>query len=170
MSDTVPGRGSHGVDRYSDHVPTAEEASRSLIAAAFELRRALREYMDTSGTDATLPEAQSEVLHDVAHHPGTRIGAVADRLSRRPNTVSTLVRILSDKDLIERRPDPTDGRVSTLFVKDERSARRDRRSELRIGVLAQELTALDEGDLDTLTTAIGILDRVNRSLRVHAPR
>ncbi|MDI9903212.1 helix-turn-helix domain-containing protein [Rhodococcus sp. IEGM 1409] len=63
-----------------------------------------------------MPEAQSEVLHDVAHHPGTRIGAVADRLSRRPNTVSTLVRTLSDKDLIERRPDPTDGRVSTLFV------------------------------------------------------
>ncbi len=145
MSDTVPGRGSHEVDRYSDRVPTAEEASRSLIAAAFELRRALREYMDTSGTDATLPEAQSEVLHDVAHHPGTRIGgAVADRLSRRPNTVSTLVRTLSDKDLIERRPDPTDGRVSTLFVKDERSARRDRRSELRIGVLAEELASLDE--------------------------
>lgn len=95
---------------------------------------------------------------------------MADRLSRRPNTISTLVRTLSDKDLIERRPDTTDGRVSTLFVKDERSARRDRRSELRIGVLAQELAGLDEGDLDTLTAAIGILDRVNRSLRVHAPR
>lgn len=170
MSDTVPGRGSDGIDRYADRVPTAEEASRSVIAAAFELRRALREYMDASGTDATLPEAQSEVLHDVAHHPGTRIGAVADRLSRRPNTVSTLVRILSDKDLIERRPDPTDGRVSTLYVKDERSARRDRRSELRIGVLAEELESLDEGDLDTLSAAIDIFDRVNRSLRDHAPR
>ncbi|MDZ7918098.1 MAG: MarR family winged helix-turn-helix transcriptional regulator [Rhodococcus sp. (in: high G+C Gram-positive bacteria)] len=170
MSDTVSERESHGIDRYSTRVPTTEEASRSLIAAAFELRRALREYMDASGTDATLPEAQSEVLHDVAHHPGTRIGAVADRLSRRPNTVSTLVRTLSDKDLIERRPDPTDGRVSTLYVKDERSARRDRRSELRVGVLAEELASLDEGDLDTLTAAIGILDRVNRSLRDHAPR
>ncbi|MGV0152957.1 MarR family winged helix-turn-helix transcriptional regulator [Rhodococcus sp. GB-02] len=170
MSDTVSGRESHGIDRYSTRVPTTEETSRSLIAAVFELRRALREYMDTSGTDATLPEAQSEVLHDVAHHPGTRIGAVADRLSRRPNTVSTLVRTLSDKDLIERRPDPTDGRVSTLYVKDERSARRDRRSELRVGVLAEELASLDEGDLDTLTAAIGILDRVNRSLRDHAPR
>ncbi|TSD45570.1 winged helix-turn-helix transcriptional regulator [Rhodococcus sp. KBS0724] len=151
-------------------MPIAEDASRSLIASTFELRRALREYMDPSGTDETLPEAQSEVIHDIAHHPGTRIGAVARRLAKRPNTVSTLVRILTDKDLIERRPDPSDGRVSTLYVKDERSARRDRRTEQRIHALAGELSHLTPEDVDTLIAASRILDSVNYSLRVHAPR
>ncbi|MGC0362374.1 DNA-binding MarR family transcriptional regulator [Rhodococcus sp. 27YEA15] len=149
---------------------TPDDASRSLITATFELRRALREYMDTSGTDETLPEAQSEVLHDVADHPGTRIGDVAKRLSRRPNTVSTLVSVLADKGLLERKPDPADGRVSTLFVNGERGARRDRRSELRIGALAHELAALGEEELTLLIDATAVIDRINRSLRFNAPR
>ncbi|MEE2057122.1 MarR family winged helix-turn-helix transcriptional regulator [Rhodococcus artemisiae] len=145
------------------------DLSRALIDAAFELRRALREYMVTSGEDETLPEAQSEVLHDVANNPGTRIGEVARRLSLRPNTVSTLVRHLEDKGLLERRPDPADGRVSTLTISGERTARRDRRAERRVSALADEVDMLPSEDLRRLTDALPVLARLNVSLRTHSP-
>jgi len=151
----------------SDHRP--DELARRTIDAAFELRRALREYMDSSGSDETLPEAQSEVLRDVADHPGTRIGQIARRLSLRPNTVSTLVRTLEDKGLLVRAPDPSDRRVSTLTVADTRAERRDRRAERRVNVLAAELHRLRPDDLGTLADALSVLDRVNTSLRTHSP-
>lgn len=125
--------------------------------------------MDPSGADETLPEAQSEVLRDVAEHPGTRIGEVARRLALRPNTVSTLVRTLVDKGLLERQVDPRDGRAGTLHLANGRDARRDRRAERRVGVLAGELARLDDDELRALTDALPVLERLNTHLRAHSP-
>ncbi|MFD9666555.1 MarR family winged helix-turn-helix transcriptional regulator [Rhodococcus sp. NPDC059968] len=146
-----------------------DRLSHALIDAAFELCRALGEYMDTFGADETLPAAQSGVLHDVGNHPGTRIGEVARRLSLRPITVSTLVRTPAGKGLLDRRPDPADGRVSTLALSGARAARRDRRAERRIDVLAGELGRLHPDDSRAWSDALPVLERLDVSLRTHSP-
>lgn len=141
------------------------DAASALIDAAFDLRRVLRSHMENTGTDETLPLAQSEVLHDIAAHPGTRLGDIAERLRLRPNTVSTLVKVLTEKKLIDSAADPRDGRARLLHLSAERGARRDRRSERRAAALAAELGNLDTDEYDALLAALPVLNKVNESLR-----
>lgn len=142
-----------------------ETTARRLLDVAFDLRRVLRAHLDDSGTDETLPLAQSEVLHDVAANPGSRIGDVALRLRLRPNTVSTLVRILVDKGLLERAPDPDDGRAVVLRIDGERAARRERRTDRRIEVIAAELDSLSAAERRTVEKALPTLAKLNDALR-----
>lgn len=132
---------------------------------AFDLRRVLRAHLDDSGTDETLPLAQSEVIRTVSAFPDSRIGDIAERLKLRPNTVSTLVRALVDKGLLERRPDPADGRAVVLRVDGERAARRDRRTDRRVQVVGAELDRLTASELRAVEEALPALAKLNDALR-----
>ena len=121
--------------------------------------------MDEDGTDVTLPLAQSEVLRDIGTHPDTRLGEVAARLRLRPNNVSTLVKILAEKRLVDIAADPSDGRARVLRLSGEREARRDRRSERRAHALAAELSYLDETEQAALLAALPVLTKINSALR-----
>nr|WP_296767947.1 MarR family transcriptional regulator [Rhodococcus sp. (in: high G+C Gram-positive bacteria)] len=142
-----------------------ERTARELLDVAFDLRRVLRTHLDDSGTDETLPLAQSEVIRTVSAFPDSRIGDIAERLKLRPNTVSTLVRTLVDKGLLERRPDPVDGRAVVVRVNDERAARRVRRTDRRVDVVGIELDRLTASDLRAIDKALPALVKLNNALR-----
>jgi DNA-binding MarR family transcriptional regulator len=137
---------------------THEALAAAVISAALDLRRVLRRHLPVEGADATLTAAQSEVLHDVTRHPGSRIREVAERLRVAPNTVSTIVKHLGELGLLDRRPDPTDGRAAALFVTTDRTARRERRSDQRALVLAGLLDQLAPADRATLEQAVPVLN------------
>ncbi|MFC8178457.1 MarR family winged helix-turn-helix transcriptional regulator [Rhodococcus sp. NPDC057297] len=142
-----------------------DDVARGLLEVAFGLRRVLRLHLDTSGTDETLPLAQAEVVRTILAFPDSRIGDVAARLRLRPNTVSTLVRTLVDKGLVDRHPDPADGRAVVLRVNGERAARRERRADRRIEVLSAEIAKLSAAERRAVEDAVPILAKVNDALR-----
>lgn len=142
-----------------------ELVARGLLDTAFDLRRVLRLHLDESGTDETLPLAQAEVIRTVAAFPDSRIGDIADRLKLRQNTVSTLVRTLVEKGLLERRPDPSDGRAVVVRVNDERAARRERRTDRRVEVLSAEIAKLSAAERKAVERALPTLAKLNDALR-----
>src|SRR5699024_8242209 len=80
------------------------------------LRRVLRASVRRDIPWETLPMAQIEVLQRLADEPGIRISELAHRHRLATNTVSTLVQQMVASDLIERTPDPADGRASVLTM------------------------------------------------------
>lgn len=144
--------------------------ARSLIDFALDLRRVLRRQLADADPDDGLSPAMSELLHDVAAHPGTGIRAAAERLNLAPNTVSGLVRALSERGLVERLPDPDDGRAARLFVTAERGRRRDRRADERAARLATALADLSPADRAALDAVLPALHTLITDLRAEPPR
>ena len=102
--------------------------------------------MQDSGV--TLP--QLALLDWVAAFPGCSIHAIADGLGLTAPTVSVGVRRLERIGLLERQPDPKDGRAILLFLtaqgqklcQQARAFRQDRVRRLLRGLTAEESTTL----------------------------
>jgi DNA-binding MarR family transcriptional regulator len=145
-------------------------AARSLIDFALDLRRVLRRQLADDEPDDLLTPAMSELLHDVAAHPGTGIRAAAARLNLAPNTVSGLVRALVDRGLLERGPDPDDRRATRLSLTAARVERRARRADRRAERLAEHLAGLSPADRAALDAALPVLRALIADLRDEPPR
>ena len=68
---------------------------------------------------AGYPEVRASygsILIPLYEDDGLRIGEVARRARLSKQTLTTLVRLLERDGLVERRPDPEDGRASLLFL------------------------------------------------------
>jgi len=117
-----------------------------------------------SGTPSPLPEAQVEILRLVRREPGIRVHDVAAQLQLAPNTVSTLVQLLSAEGMIERRRDPADGRVTRLGLLPPAEERLGRWHDLRREILAVRLAELDAGDREAVARAVPVLERIAISL------
>jgi DNA-binding MarR family transcriptional regulator len=82
----------------------------------FELMKRLRKLgLDTHPLgDSTVSPAQMALLDWIAASPGCGVQDIADGLRLTPPTVSVGVRRLEESNLVERKPNPQDGR-SILF-------------------------------------------------------
>jgi DNA-binding MarR family transcriptional regulator len=150
-------------------MPSDRAAARSLIDFALDLRRVLRRQLADAEPDDVLTPAMSELLHDVAEHPGTGIRDAAARLNLAPNTVSGLVRALVEHGLVERRPDPDDGRATRIHLTAERAERRARRADSRADKLATHLATLSTEDRAALEAALPVLRALITDLRDEPP-
>uniref|UniRef100_UPI0013307B41 MarR family winged helix-turn-helix transcriptional regulator n=1 Tax=Raoultella terrigena TaxID=577 RepID=UPI0013307B41 len=65
---------------------------------------------------ADLTAAEAAVMRVVDRESGCRSGAVAAQLGVGPSAVSRLVTGLCERGLVERRPDPEDGRAELLTL------------------------------------------------------
>jgi len=129
------------------------ELAAQLRVAVWRAARRLRHVSDI-GLTPTLHAALGTVE---VHGPITAGQLAAHEHVRKP-TITRTIRELVDRGLIERLPDPLDGRVTWLRVTDAgaelvRSARR--RSET---YLTKQLRALTPQERDTLQQAAAILD------------
>jgi len=79
---------------------------------------------------------------------------------RRPTATRAIARLEED-GLIERTPDPEDGRSSILVVSAQGRAHLRRLRKRKNAYLAKRLRALDPSELETLAAAAAILDRLN---------
>jgi DNA-binding MarR family transcriptional regulator len=134
-----------------------------LAAVVARLRRVLRRAVRRNAVDP-LPPAASEVLMSVANRPSVGVTEVADDLRLAPNTVSTLVRQLVDRDLVVRSTDPADRRAARLDITPAARARieahRDRRAETMERALAQ----LEPAQREVLAVAVPLLHRLTDAL------
>ena len=86
---------------------------RTLTAATGMLAfaRAVRHRHAAALADLGLHPGQDLLLAELWRHPGSRIGALAERLGVEPPTVTRMVARLERGGLVERRADPDDGRA-----------------------------------------------------------
>jgi DNA-binding MarR family transcriptional regulator len=134
-----------------------------LAAVVARLRRVLRRAVRRNVVDP-LPPAASEVLVSVAGRPGLGVTEVADELRLAPNTVSTLVRQLVDRDLVVRSSDPADRRVARLDVTPAARARIQTHRANRAETMARALARLDPAEREVLAAAVPLLHRLTDAL------
>ncbi|HXZ98889.1 MAG TPA: MarR family transcriptional regulator [Candidatus Binatia bacterium] len=131
-----------------------------LSSTLSRLRRSLNRRVRAAIGVPPLPEAQLEVLRLVQRRPATSIHDAARELGVASNTVSTLVHRLTEAGLIEREADPADGRVARLSLTPAAARRletwRNRRHEILTGLLR----SFGEDDLESLATALPVLERL----------
>lgn len=92
-------------------VTTRRQLDRKLLAAVERLARGIRVARQEIATDHNLSLLQLQVLEELHAGGGRRIGEIAAELYVTQPTVSDAIATLEKKGIIERSPDPADGRA-----------------------------------------------------------
>jgi DNA-binding MarR family transcriptional regulator len=129
-----------------------------LHSAAIHLLRHVRRRDDEAGVTAPHLSALSVL---VFAGPRT-LGELAAAEQVTPPSMTRIVRNLEADGLVEREPDPADGRV--VRVRPTERGRRvlEEGRRRRIAALAARLHSLDAADLATLEAAAGLIERISR--------
>ncbi len=90
---------------------TRSELDRKFIAAIERLGRALRVARQALATELHISPLQLQVIEHLDALGPRRVGLLANELDVTSPTISDAVAVLDDKGIIERRPDPDDGRA-----------------------------------------------------------
>jgi DNA-binding MarR family transcriptional regulator len=141
-------------------------AAGDLLAAVAAIRRNIRRRAERPVLLSRLTGSQLELIRVVRRRPGVSVAEAAVDLSLAPNTVSTLVRELTDAGLLVRQVDPADRRVARLDldppVRQKVGMWSDRRAEV-LGGAVDRLTPRDRRRLDQ---ALPVLQRLARHLEL----
>jgi DNA-binding MarR family transcriptional regulator len=142
--------------------------AEQLYAAVGLLRRHARRiggrpWGDSAG-DRAPTTAQLELIRLVRRTPGLSVADAAAELGVAPNTVSTLVRQLTDAGILERGRDAADGRVVRLQLSADTRRRVEQWRDRRTAVTARALAGLPPDDRAALARALPILAAVAGAL------
>jgi DNA-binding MarR family transcriptional regulator len=136
-----------------------------LLTVMASLRRSGRLLARRPDEFATLTDAQVDLVSLVLHRPGVSVAQAAEALRLAPNTVSTLVRQLTDAQMLVRRVDQQDRRVArlelTTAMQRKVAAFRDRRVE----TLSSAIRRLSAADQQLLVASLAVLDRLAETLQ-----
>lgn len=134
--------------------PGRNELEASLMAAARGLRRGWAEAIAHTG----LAPHQARALRVIAHSGPIRPGALAEHLRIAPRSVTEVVDILVERDLVLREPDPGDRRATTLRLTEAGRALVSEISEIRHAHTAAVFDAeLSEEEQASLAYLLGRL-------------
>jgi DNA-binding MarR family transcriptional regulator len=109
---------------------------------------------------AELTGAQLDLVRLLRRRPGISVTEAAAELALAANTVSTLVRQLTDAGLVARRVDRADRRVARLALTPETARRVGRFRDRRVALLASGIAELGPAERSRLHDAVAILGRV----------
>jgi len=104
-----------------------------------------------------LPPTELEVMRLLVRAPGLSVGEVARELGLQPSNASAAVRALMTRDLLERKPDERDGRVTRLSPTDRAQAIRRQREGAWGELLRVRLAHLKPEDTAQLLAAVDAL-------------
>ncbi|OBA75376.1 MarR family transcriptional regulator [Mycobacterium sp. 1554424.7] len=136
----------------------------SSVAAARDLRvlfSRLRRRLRSLGVDDDLTPSQTAVLTRLWKEGASSASALAGAEGVRPQSMATIVAALEQRGLIERSPDPEDGRrqVVSLTARGRRRAESDRR--LREEWLARAIQErYSERERRVILDALSLLERL----------
>lgn len=132
----------------------------ALPALSWELRRAGEQRL---GLDP-LPPSELEIVRWVVDHPGARATDVARGLAIKPSNVSAGVTSLVARGLLERTPDPGDGRVQHLHPTAQAVRDRSMLTAEWAAVLAEAVATLPPDEAEALSAAVGALAHLAEAL------
>jgi DNA-binding MarR family transcriptional regulator len=128
-------------------------------------RRQLRRSAGRGLDSARLTESQSELLWLVGRRPGISVRVAAAELGLVPNTASTLVSKLVAKGLLIRTVDETDRRACQLRLAEPTQQIVDASRAARRTLMSKVLGELDNGQIESLTNGLEVLDTMTRLLQ-----
>jgi DNA-binding MarR family transcriptional regulator len=104
-----------------------------------------------------LPSSELEVMRLLVRRPGLSVGEVARELGLRASNASAAIRGLLARELLERRPDMRDSRITRLAPTAKAETIRRRREEAWGELLRARLRRLPPEDADRLLASVDSL-------------
>jgi DNA-binding MarR family transcriptional regulator len=137
--------------------PSAVEASRQVRAVVGRLRRRFR----AASASGDITSGQESVLARLSGHDGMTVSDLAAAEGMRHQSMTTTVTSLLGLGLVQRRPDPADGRRLRLALTTEGRRRVEEGRQARGGWLAGQLQEhCTEEERQTVIAAMSILERL----------
>jgi DNA-binding MarR family transcriptional regulator len=137
---------------------SAVRAARDVRVALGRLRRGLRETSDPR----ELTPSQTSVLSRLSREGPSTASALAAAERVRPQSVAATIAVLEERLLVERRPDPSDGRRQVVSLtaagRDLVDSRRAAREEWLSRALQERLT---EPERQVVIEAMALLERIS---------
>lgn len=146
-----------------DDAELARLAER-LVATLASIRRGRQRLAGRPSEVGALSSAEMEVLRVVHRQPGISVAETAHELGVAPNTVSTLVRRLTDAGIVERRVADPDRRVARLTLVVEIQERFDASWDRGIDAVASVIHDLSRRQQRQLVTVVPTLEALARGL------
>jgi DNA-binding MarR family transcriptional regulator len=136
--------------------PDATElVAEALMVSTVRLARRLRQL-----SDARLTPSQHSVMTSIHRQGPITLGALAEVERVAPPTISRIVAKLESEGLVERRPDPDDGRIVRVVVTDPGADLLAAARSRKVAWLRDHLAQLDPDDRAAVAAAIGALERL----------
>lgn len=142
-------------------------SDRVLAACGALVRKTRRVLGVPFGTPLT--SAEVELVRHVRRTPECSVAEAANALGLAPNTVSTLVRALTDRTVLHRRADPRDRRVVRLELTPEADRRLAGWRDSRSASVAAAIARLSPHDRNVLEHAVPILAALADDLTTTTP-
>lgn len=143
---------------------------RTIAAAVHVLSRSLhRRGVAQVGLDV-LPPSESEVLAQIGSRPGSSVSEIARALRLQTSNVSTAVRALVARGLVDRTTDPDDQRRTLLHPSPAALRHRRLLDDAWAGLLADLLRDLPPDDTTALRAAAPALERLARAITADPAR
>jgi DNA-binding MarR family transcriptional regulator len=141
---------------------TAKDTEKTLEETAAHLRLAItrtaRRMRQQAGTE--LRAASASALTSVELHGPLTPSELADVERIKRPTATRLLRALEEEGLVERTPDPLDGRSALITLTAEGRERLRRLRKRKNAYLARRMRDLDPSEVATLDRAAAILEQV----------
>ena len=137
----------------------------ALRISVSRLARRLRAQRTLSGmTEAVLSETQLAALSALEVHHAMTPGELAEHEKVQPPSMTRVIAVLTERNLVVKSPHPTDGRQVILTVTEEGRAVVQRVRRRKDAWLAQRLAELTAAERATLRAAVPILEKLSQSL------
>lgn len=142
------------------NVTDVDDDLRAIAASVHVLSRTLRRAAEAQVDLDPLPASEFDVLYYVGAHEGSSVSEVARGLRLQTSNVSTAVRSLVERGLLDRNPDPHDQRRTRLTSSVTAQRQRDKLEAAWSGMLARLLDEMGEPDATHLRAASRALQRM----------
>jgi len=137
----------------------------ALRISVSRLARRLRAQRAASGmTEAVLSETQLAALSALEVHHAMTPGELAEHEKVQPPSMTRVIAVLTERDLVAKSPHPTDRRQVLLTVTDEGRAVVHRVRRRKDAWLDQRLAELTAAERAALRAAVPILEKLSQSL------
>lgn len=138
--------------------------SEQLVTTLAAVRRATRRLAGGPSELGTLSSAEVEVVRVVRRQPGISVAETAHELGVAPNTVSTLVRRLTEAGILQRRVGDRDRRVARLTLVAQVQERFDRSWDQAVDEVTSVVQGLSRRQQRQLMAVIPTLDALAGAL------
>ena len=136
----------------------------ALRISVSRLARRLRAQRTASGlTEAVLSETQLAALSALEVHHAMTPGELAEHEKVQPPSMTRVIAVLEERNLVQREPHPSDRRQVILTVTPEGTALVNRVRRRREAWLAQRLQELTAEERTILRAAAPILEKLSQS-------
>ena len=131
-----------------------------LLATMASIRRSGRLVAGRPVELSALTGSQLDLVRLVRRRPGVSVTQAAEELRLAANTVSTLVRQLSDAGLLSRTADDSDRRVARLELTPAMQRKVDALRDRRVAMLTAAMAQLSPADQRRLAGGLDVLGRL----------